>query len=371
MALKDVLAKSSVSLNNWQLNRKLGLRQLQHILPDLMSVNARTTRPLTASYDKVLAAQPQLKALSEQPDIDGFVVLKGSHIVFEHYADDFSPSSLHSAQSATKPVSILLLEKAILAGRISIHDNVEQYIPEIGDGFHGRSVKDIMGMNVLHEFNEMTAYTAPAGSRLEQIRFADERSFGYLPLNEHAPISRRDFAKSLKRLPHHSSNENTHNTMVYATINTEVSGWILERAMDKPLTAQVRELMHQIGGEDTVYMSVDHEGIPSIGAGLILTTRDFARYGMLLRDCTCLPAARKEAITKMPNSSNKYSLSLTVSETGYSHSGWGGQYLFVCPKTDIVVVVFGGINGDDPMPKSYFDNLESITAAIVAYYNRP
>ncbi|MEG3765243.1 serine hydrolase domain-containing protein [Alteromonas sp. 14N.309.X.WAT.G.H12] len=361
---------STLSLDNWQLNRKLGLRQLHRILPDLISVNARNTKKLVPAYDNTLAKEPHLLGLCEKDDIAAIVVIQGSNIVFEHYGKGFSASCVHSAQSSTKPVSTLLLEKAISAGKIAIDDHVEKYIPEIGPGFYGCSVKDIMSMNVLHEFNEMTAYTAPMGSRLEQLRIADESSFGYLPVQGSFPISRRDFAQSLQPSPHHSSNENTENTMVYATINTEVSGWILERAMNKPLAMQVRELMHDIGGEGTVYMSTDHQGVPSIGAGLILTARDFARYGMLLRDCNYLPTVRKEATTKIPESTNLYGLSLTVLKTGYSHSGWGGQYVFVCPETDVVAVVFGGISGLDPMPKSYFDDIESAAASVVAYYDQ-
>jgi CubicO group peptidase (beta-lactamase class C family) len=368
MPQSEFLSSRPPSLATWQLDRRLGLKNLEKIIPDLMSVNARETKVLTSSFDKKLGEIPALKKLTQQDDIESLLVLKGSNIVFEHYAKNFSASSLHSAQSSTKPVSALLLEKAILAGKISINDKVEHYIPEIGLGYSGRTVKDIMSMNVLHEFDEMTAYTAPIGSRLHQLRIEDEMSFGYLPLQGNAPIARREFAKNLRTLSPHSSNENTDNTIVYATINTEVAGWILERAMKKTLSLQVRELMHEIGGESTVYMSLDHQGIPCIGAGLILTTRDFARYGMLLRDCEYLPTIRSEASTKIPHSSNKYCLSLTVSDSGYSHSGWGGQYVFVNPETDTVVVVFGGINGEDPMPNSYFERIESAIDDLTSYY---
>ncbi|MEP0354668.1 serine hydrolase [Paraglaciecola sp.] len=356
------------SLATWQLERRVGLKNLEKILPDLMSVNARKTKPLTSSFDKKLDTMPSLQALIQHDEVESALVLKGNNITFEYYAKNFSISSLHSAQSSSKPISLLLLEKAILARKISINDKVEDYIPEIGKGFFGHSIKEIMSMKVPHEFDEMTAYTAPEGSRLHQLRIEDEISFGYLPLKGAEPIARREFAKKLKSRSPEVNKKVNDSSIIYATINTEVAGWVLERAMQTPLALQVRELMHEIGGENTVYMSLDHHGVPSIGAGLILTTRDFARYGMLLRDCTYLSTVRNEVGIEDSYSNDKYCLSLTVNDLGYAHSGWGGQHVFVSPETDIVIVLFGGINGEDPMPQSYFKLINSAINELTSYY---
>ncbi|WP_339719523.1 serine hydrolase [uncultured Paraglaciecola sp.] len=356
------------SLATWQLNRKLGLKHLEKIIPDVMSVNARETKKLIPAFNNEIAATPYIKALTQDDEIESIVILQGSDIVFEHYSYDFSSSSLHSAQSATKPISVLLLERAINAGKIAITDKVEQYIPEIGSGFYGCTIEDIMSMNVRHEFNEMTAYTAPEGSRLHLLRVEDEISFGYLPLAGRPLLARREFAKKLRPLASQPTNENTDNTLVYATINTEVAGWIIERALNTPLSLQVRELLHDIGAENTVHMSLDHLGVPSIGAGLILTTRDFARYGMLLRDSAYVKTINSQLGTKIPESTQTYRLSLSVSELGYSHAGWGGQFIYVNPELDIVVAIFGGIKGEDPMNRNYFQAIESAIKALNAYF---
>lgn len=356
------------SLANWQTNRGLGLRHLEKIVPDLMSVNARETRTLSEALDTKIPTLPGMKNITQHDEIDAIVVVKGSDIVFEHYGQDFSASDVHSAQSSTKPVSLLLLDQAIRAGKIAIDDKVEQYIPEIGSGFYGRTIEDIMSMNVAHEFNEMTAYTALEGSRLYQLRLEDEMSFGYLPLEGRPFVARREFAQKLRPSANTNSNENVDNNRIYSTINTEVAGWIIERAMNMPLSYMVRTLMHDIGGENTVHMSVDHTGVPSIGAGLILTARDFARYGMLLRDCPYIDKVNSKPGTLVPDSSQTYRVSLTSLAFGYSHSGWGGQYIFVDPKKDLVVAIFGGIRGEDPMPSAYFQTVESAIHEVHSYY---
>ena len=43
-----------------------------------------------------------------------------------------------------------------------------------------------------------------------------------------------------------------------------------------------RNILHAIGGENSVYFSTDRTGVPIVGGGLIMTPRDWARYGMLL-----------------------------------------------------------------------------------------
>ncbi|KKN52488.1 hypothetical protein LCGC14_0612200, partial [marine sediment metagenome] len=59
-------------------------------------------------------------------------------------------------------------------------------------------------------------------------------------------------------------------------------GLALERATGTPLAEQVRLVLHRVGGENPMYMGTDFAGSPMIGASLVSTTVDFARYGRLL-----------------------------------------------------------------------------------------
>ncbi|WP_339671861.1 serine hydrolase [Dasania marina] len=355
------------TLANWQSQRDEGLKHLEQIIPDVMSVNARVVTPLTETYNSKLNSLQSLKTLTADKDLEAVVILRGNNIVYEYYDDDFGPSYLHSAQSTTKPISVLLLAKAIKAGKISTEDKLEKHIPEIGSGFRGRTLKDVMSMNVLHEFNEDVAYTAADDSRLGQLRIRDEISFGYIPAKANQLITRREFAQQLKPLNKNGSNENKSGNLYYATINTEVAGWALERAMGKPLSLQVREIMHEIGGENTVHMTLDHVGTPMIGAGLVFTARDFARYGMLLRDSEYIQTIKYIPGTHV-SESETYSHSLEISDYGYGHGGWGGQYIFADPESDIVVAIFGGIKGPDPIKAEYFSKVGESIEEVVSYY---
>ena len=146
-----------------------------------------------------------------------------------------------------------------------------------------------------------------------------------------------------------------------------MAGWVLERAMHIPLSLQVRNIMHEIGGENTVYMTLDHVGTPMIGAGLVMTTRDFARYGMLLRDSEYIQAIKTISGTKVTDTIS-YSHSLNIFDYGYGHAGWGGQYIFANPEAGIVVAVFGGIKGDDPIKTSYYQKIMAVNKAVVEHY---
>lgn len=184
-----------LSLEDWQDKRDIGLKQLDAIVPDSMTVNSLTTVLLFEAQDKRM----------------------------EYYEEDMNRTSLHSAQSATKPTSVLLLAGAIESGKVSTSDKVEKHIPEI--------------------------------------------SLGYLPPTHSLLITRREFAQQLRPAGENGSNEISSVEMYYATINTDAAGWVLERATGKPLALKVRKLMHKIGGENTVYMTTDHVGQPMIGAG--------------------------------------------------------------------------------------------------------
>lgn len=355
-------AENTPTLANWQQQRSEGLKHLEKITPDLMSVNARKISPLNERYSKELSSLNQIKQLVEEPDIESIVVLRGREIVFEYYDDDVTATSSHSAQSSTKPMSALLLAKALPTGKISADDKIEKVIPEIGAGFKGYSIRDIMSMTVPHEFDEAAASTSPDDSRLGQLRIRDETSFGYLPASNDELVSRREFAQGLK-----SAADKGSDFFRYATINIEVAGWAIERAINKPLALQVRELMHEIGGEHTVYMGTDNLGVPMIGSGLVMTTRDFARYGMLLRDSDYLQSMKKN-LTAKEKSEGTYKLSLEFSQYGYGHAGWAGQMIFADPDTGIVMAIFGGIKGPNPVSDVYFDKLYSAAAAAVEFY---
>ena len=71
----------------------------------------------------------------------------------------------------------------------------------------------------------------------------------------------------------------------YCSPNTDLLGWILERASDQPFAQLLSEaLWVPMGAERSAYIGVDGFGAARAAGGLCTTTRDLARIGQLLLD---------------------------------------------------------------------------------------
>ena len=269
-----------LNIDTWQKGlRAEGLGNLHRIMPNLLVVNAQDVFPLNyqaAEYD--LNEIPSVARAINHPAVSGFVVItKDGDVLLEHYKNGAERSSAFSDQSSTKSMGYILLNQAIRDGKISLDDKVEKYIPEIGPGFEGRTIGDVAAMAVNHNVAELAAYTGDPAA-LDMFN-RDERVIGLQRNNKREALGQ--FIKDIQ-VGKGESNEWDGEIANYATINTNVLGLALERATGVSLAKQVRDLMHRVGGENTMYMGTDFDGVPMIGASLVSSPVDFARYGRLL-----------------------------------------------------------------------------------------
>ena len=364
----------TVTLANWQQHRAYGLRNLERVVPDLISANAEEIRPLRVERDYAIGELAAVRALRDHDACDGLLVLSGDRIAYEGYANGMTPTSLHSCQSSTKTTMNLLAGKAIAGGALDLDAPVEQYVPEIGDGFRGRSVDDVLAMNVRHELDEMAAMT---GDRT--LFDKEESSMGLVP-SSITPMNRREFIASLGPGNEDGTNENRTGGAFYATINTALAGWLVERATGESLQQSVRELMHAIGGENPIYMAVDRVGVPLVGAGFVMTLRDFARYGMLLGSGGAgvggelvgggpgfVQRTLADGVVPYDVEGYYYVYSAFASEYGFGHAGWGGQWIWADPASETVIAAFAGLMGADPADHRYLELLVEVTGEVVDY----
>lgn len=369
----------NVTLANWQENRAYGLRSLERVVPDLITANSEQIRPLRVEADYGIDELPAVKALCAHRACDGLLVLNGDRVAFEAYSNGMTPTRPHSCQSSSKTIMNILAGKAIVEGDLDPAAKVEDYIPEIGAGFRGRSVDDVLSMNVLHELDEMGAMTDEP-----PIFGAEESSIGLRP-SSLTPMNRREFIVALEAGNEDGSNENRTDSYFYASINTDTAGWMVERATDVPLQRLVRDVMHAIGGENPVHMLIDRAGVPFVGGGFAMTLRDFARYGMLLGSGgsgvdgevlgggpefvtrTLYGEGMPIAISGHAVEGYRYFNSAFVSQAGFGHAGWGGQWIWVDPESDTVIAGFGGLMGANPADSSYGELLVGVTEEVVGY----
>ncbi|GEM78872.1 serine hydrolase domain-containing protein [Vibrio superstes] len=357
-----------LNIDTWQQQRAEGLVSLPSITPNVMAVNAQDTFSINhQKRDYELHEIDSVARIMSHPAVASIVVMNThGDVMLEHYHDS-DRNSTYSDQSSTKSMGYILLNRALKAKQISLTDKVEDYLPEIGAGFRGRTVADVANMAVNHSISELAAYTGDE----EALKMfdEDERVIGLQRNDERKTL--RQFASEIGKMG--NSNEWHGENANYATINTNVLMLILKAATNTPADQLVRELMHDIGGERTVYMGTDFEGVPMIGASLMSASLDFARYGrLLLEDSNAAKQDIKQSVkdgevvpAELTGVESRYYKSAIMNEYGLGHSGWGGQLIWADPESGTIIAINSRIASELPAPYEHFNKLYQAAYDII------
>ena len=200
---------------------------------------------------------------------DAIVILRDGKILFEWYAKGNDAHTPHILMSATKAVIGLLAGLLHDKGDIDLNAQVSIYVPEIETtSYRGATVRHLLDMQSEVDLNaeQLIAYdiaTNWAPATLGEIN-ADLASF----------------MKTLTMPPR------THGVpFKYVSVNTDLLGWVIERATGRSVASALSELLWlPMGAEDPAYLTVDRKGLARCAGGLCATARDFARIGQLIVD---------------------------------------------------------------------------------------
>jgi len=362
-----------LNIDNWQKSRAEGLYNLHRILLNIMLVNAQDVFPLNyQARDYDLHEITSVSRLLNHPAISGFVIITTEgDVLLEYYHSGYDRYTTFSDQSSTKSMGYILLNQAIRNGVISLEDNVDKYIPEIGPGFKGRTIDDVAAMAVHHYISELDAYTGDPEA-LELFN-RDERVIGLQRNDERETLVQ--FIRDIKAGGKDGSNEWKGKIANYTTANTNVLGLAIERAMQKPLAGKIRHLLHKVGGENPMYMGTDFDGIPMIGASMLSSTVDFARYGRLLIEYKDQALADMEAAQSdgqvvpvdLTHIESRYYKSMISNEFGLGHSGWGGQLIWADPESGTIIAINSLLASTLPAPFDHFEKLYTAAYDIVKH----
>lgn len=370
-----MIHRYALNIDTWQKGlRAEGLVNLHRIMPNLMVVNAQDVFPLNyQARDYDLDEIPNVARVMNHPAVSACVVIaKDGEVLLEHYRNGRDRETTFSDQSSTKSMGYILLNRALREGKISLDDKVEKHIPDIGSGFKGRSIGDVAAMAVHHNVAELAAYTGdPAALELFN---RDERVIG-LQRNDMRETLRQ-WIRQIQAAGENGSNEWQGEIANYATINTSVLGLAIENATGVSLAKQVRELLHSVGGENPMYMGTDFDGTPVIGASLLSSTVDFARYGLLLIEDEGQAVADGRAAmsegevvpAELTHVESRYYKSAIHNEFGLGHSGWGGQLIWADPESKIIVALNSQLASELPAPYDHFNKLYAAAIDIVKHY---
>lgn len=205
-----------------------------------------------------------LQSFLAESGTTGLLVIKDGVIRYEHYFQGHAKDKQHISWSMGKSFVSALFGIAIDEGYIkSIEQSVTDYVPElVGSGYDGVRIKDVLQMSSGVKFNE------DYGDFYSDInRFSRAVAFG---------TSLDEFAASLDR----AREPGTYNH--YVSIDTQVLGMVLVRAIKRPLSDYLSEKLWQpMGMEYPAYWLKDDYEMELALGGLNVTLRDYAKFGWL------------------------------------------------------------------------------------------
>jgi CubicO group peptidase (beta-lactamase class C family) len=203
------------------------------------------------------------------------VILQAGKIVYENYAQGMTASAPHIMMSVSKSILGLLAGVLVERGVLDLSRLVTDAIPEVGHtAYAGATVRDLLDMRAGVLFDE--DYLTAAGPIIEY-----RKAQGWDPLTPgDQPMDLRGFYNLL------TESDGVHNDRFhYIFPNTDLLGWLIERAAGKRYADLLSELLWQpVGAEHSAYITVDRLGAPRCAGGFCATARDLARVGQLLVD---------------------------------------------------------------------------------------
>ncbi|WP_077927714.1 serine hydrolase domain-containing protein [Wohlfahrtiimonas populi] len=276
--------------------------------------------------------------------ISGLIIIKDGEIVLEDYELGNNENTRWMSMSVVKSITATLIGMAIQDGYIkSIDDPIVNYLPELkGSSYDGVTVKHILQMASGVAWNE--TYTDPTSDRRKLLEIQLEQKPG-------------EALKLMASLPRAGEPGTVWN---YSTGETQVAGALVKAAVGKPVSEYLSEKIWTKAGmeSDATWWLESPEGLEVGGSGLSATLRDYARFGLLLLNEGIIDGKEslpkgwmKEAGAQQMIGGKKVNYGYMLwpvvnsdyatNESAYEAVGIFGQHVYVNPKENLVIAVWG------------------------------
>ncbi|MGB5937436.1 MAG: serine hydrolase [Ornithinimicrobium sp.] len=270
-----------VTIDNWQewptLHRSF--QHMREVMPSHI-IGAGAPTHLPAAHTDLSAVRidkheiDTVGDLLENTHTNGFLVMHRGQVLTECYPGGMEPTQKHLVMSMSKSIVSCVTATLVRDGVLLPDKEASRYVPELAhSGFAGATVRDLLDMRSGIRFRE--TYLDPES----EVRVM-ERSMGWAPRREEDPVGMYPFILTCEQeRPHGDKFE-------YRSIETDVLGWVCERATGTRMADLVAErVWRPIGAEHDAEFSVDPLGSAIHDGGISATLRDLARFGhMLLND---------------------------------------------------------------------------------------
>jgi CubicO group peptidase (beta-lactamase class C family) len=206
-----------------------------------------------------------LEAFLLETDTDGLAIVQRGKLIFERYAGGMTEETPHILMSVSKSMLGLLAAEIGLDPARPVAD----IVPEVRDtAYRGATVRHLLDMRAGIVWDEN--YLASAGPIIEY-----RKSTGWNPLAPgENPSDLHSFYASLTEAGAHGG------PVHYVSPNTDLLGWVIERASGRRYADLMSELVwKKVGAERSAYITVDRLGAPRCAGGMCVTLRDLARVG--------------------------------------------------------------------------------------------
>jgi len=331
------MVEAKATLANWRTapHNRRAFHHVRELVPSADIPNDRRRV-------RELAAQPvglDLDRFLEQTGTDGMAIVHRGRLVFERYANGMTPQAPHILMSVSK--SML----GLLAGMLDLdaERRVTDFVPELQkSAYRGATVRHLLDMRAGVAFDE--DYVATSGPIVEY-----RKATGWNPPGPgEQPSDLHAFLISLEEMdaPHGGR-------MHYVSPNSDLLGWVIERATGRRYAELMSELVWQAAGaEYSAYITVDRLGAPRCAGGMCVTLRDLARVGQwvietkagfledIRRNGDPQAWAAGDMAAYFPGLPMRYRSQWYLQEGEaplYLGYGIHGQFLFVDPRNALVI----------------------------------
>lgn len=348
-------------------------RALTHLLPKIdqypifenRTVKAGDPQPWIQSeaYNTVSIPEKYLPVF-EQLGTVAYVIIKDSMLLFEQYWEDYSPESHSNSFSMAKSIVSLAIGAAIDDGFIKDVDQpVSDFFPEF-QGYNGKplTLRHLLTMSAGVDFDE--AYSSPF-SPTTKLYYGDDL---------------QQIAFGMKEIEEPGVN------FIYQSGVTQLLAFIVEKATGENISTYVsRKFWTPMNAEEDALWSLDKkDGIEKVYCCFNSNARDFARFGQLILNegdwngrQLISSSYLKEATTpdtnllfKEYNETNHcygfqfWHLTYNGMEIPYMR-GILGQYIFIIPDLNAVVVRLGHKRSETRSDQHYPDDIDTWLGAAV------
>jgi CubicO group peptidase (beta-lactamase class C family) len=354
----------TVSLENWltaPFNRT-AFRRVREILPVAEIANdpsAISTLPVDLVAETALPVPARggenwtLSQFLVRTYTDAFLILHEGRIAFEWYSPQQASSDEHLIFSVTKSLVGSLTGILVADDLVDPLAPVTDYVPELrGSGYDHARVRDLLDMTVSLDFAE--AYLSPDSS---YARYREATGW-HQPRAGQPDLDMHTFLGTI------AGNGGSHGRRFdYLSPNSDLLGWICERAAARPLVTLLSQHIWQpIGAQSNAFITLDRSGAARAAGGVGCTLRDMGRFGECMRmggrvgDRQVIP---EDWVKDIRTSGDKQAWTDAVGDAGkwipggcyrsqwwitndaqdaYFAAGIYGQWIYISPSSHVVIV---------------------------------